>query len=537
MVVVETKLEALKKLSQTDDIEDALFKMGMELEGTENGTAKVEITAERIDMLTPEGLARAIRAYTGKHSEPERPKSSGFSIHVERVSRPFIACCVVRGVSWTQDAIKETMNAHDKLNRNYGRQRKKAAIGIYDISGIKFPLKYCEEDKRKIRFLPLGGTGESTGEEILLNNPKGVEYASLVPGHRAPVIKDVAGKVISMPPIVNAKEFEVTEKTRDVFMEVTGTHRWTVETLLSIISSSLEERGGRVETMEVVYPEGRAITPLTEWKRETITADYVNGIFGTSLSAQEIANLLERMLYKASVSNGKINVLIPPYRSDILHKLDIADDVGRAYGFHNLVPETPKLPCTGSVLDMRKLSRKASEIMIGFGFQEIMTFVLTNKKDQFEKMNIPAEECVEILNAKEGGISIARKRVLPELLKALSFNLHRPFPQRFFEIGDVVSVEKSDTGASDRKCIAAVVSDSRAGYESISVPLCGLLGALGIEFKLEKTEHPSFIAGRVASIAVNGKRVGIVGEINPQVLENCGIDNPCAAFEAELEKL
>lgn len=537
MVVVETKLVTLKELTQTEDIEDTLFKMGMELEGTENGVARVEVTAERIDMLTTEGLARAIRAYTGKHREPQRPISSGFAVNVEKVSRPYIACCVVRGVQWTPEMIKDTMNSHDRLNRNYGRQRRKAAIGIYDISGIKFPLKYCEEDKGKIRFVPLGGIAETSGEEVMSKTPKGMEYSGLVPGQKAPVIKDAAGKIISMPPIVNAKGFEVTEKTRDVLIEVTGVHRRTAETLLSIISSSLEERGGRVETMDVIYPEGKATTPAAEWKQETITKEYVNSIFGTSLSSQEIARLLERMLYKTSVDGDGISVLVPPYRSDILHKLDIADDVGRAYGFDNLVPEHPNVPSTGSVLDIRKLSRKASEIMIGFGFQETMTFVLTSRKDQFGRMNIPEEACVEILNAKEGGINAARKSVLPELLKTLSHNLHRPFPQRLFEIGDVVALEKSDTGAGDRKCIAAIVSDSRAGYESISVPLCGLLGAFGIGFKLVKTGHPSFISGRAAAITVNGKRIGIVGEINPLVLENWGIENPCAAFEAELEKL
>lgn len=537
MVVVETKLETLKKLSQTENIDETLFKMGMELAGTENGMAKVEITAERIDMLTPEGLARAIRAYSGKHREPEKPKSSGFSINAEKVSRPYIACCIVRGVSWDAETIKETMNAHDKLNRNYGRQRKKAAIGIYDIRDIRFPLKYCEEEKSKIMFVPLGGVSETSGNEILSKTQKGIEYSGLVPGTKAPVIKDAAGKALSMPPIVNAKEFEVTEKTRDVLMEVTGTHRGTVETLLSIISSSLEERGGRVETIDVVYGDKKTATPATEWRRETITGDYVNSIFGTLLSAQEISKLLERMLYKTSISGDTINVLIPPYRADVLHKLDIADDAGRAYGFDNLVPESPKVPSTGGVLETRKLARNASEIMIGFGFQETMTFVLTSRKDQFERMNIAHEECVEIENAKEGGINIARKRVLPELLKALSYNLHRPLPQRLFEIGDVISLEKSDTGAGDRKCIAAIVSDSRAGYESISVPLCGLLGSLGLKYMLEKTDHPSFMAGRVASIIVNGKHVGVAGEVHPLVLEKWGIENPCAAFEMELEKL
>ncbi len=542
MVVVETKLENLKKLTGVSEIEEILFEMGMELEGIQDSIARVEVTAERVDMLTPEGLARAIRAYAGNGSKEYEIKSSGFSVIVDKSVkdvRPFTACCLVSGLRWNSEMIKETMAAHDKINMNYGRGRRKAAIGVYPTDRIKYPIHYLAEEQKNIRFAPLGFEKELSAEEILKLHTKGKEYGHLLKENKKyPVFKDATGAIMSMPPIINSRSFgEVIEGTKNVFIEVSGAHKPTVSSVLSIVSSSLAERGGTIETMEVVYPEGKEITPKTAWQKAEITSSYVNRVFGLDLKSDKIASLLERMQYKAKANGEKIELLIPPYRSDILHPLDIVDDVGRAYGFSKMEPSYPKVPTIGGLLQIRKTARKVTDAMIGYGFQEIMTNVLTSKTDQFERMNIPEESCVEILNAKEGGINIARKWVLPELLKFLSNNLHRPFPQRIFEIGDVVSLGESETGAVDFKSLAAVISDSKAGYETISSPIASLLSSFGLKFFLSAREHPSFIRGRCASVTVNGKELGIAGELHPIVLERWGIENPCAGFEIALEKL
>ncbi len=541
----DTLDSVLGRKIQLEKISDALFRFGMEVDSVEGDFIKVEVTPERVDMMTPEGIARALRAYLGIKSGMPSYKTykSGAVVKVDpnlKGIREFSACGIVKGIRWTSTMIKEVMNSHAKIDQTYGRRRKKLCLGVYPLKNIKFPVRYCAEDAKKIRFIPLGLDKEMGAEEIKQKHPKGIEYAYITEGWKKyPVYKGADGKILSILPFVNSKEMgQVTEKTSDVFIDVTGTHWNSVNEVLNIVTTSLAERGGKICTVKMVYENKSYPTPNLGAAKRRLQLDYVNRIFGLSLDAKQIAELLRKMLYDAKILNtNSIEVMIPAIRTDILHDLDIIDDVGRAYGFDNLAPDPPQVATIGRLHNYSSISDKSRAVMTGMGFLEAMNFVLTSTTDQFGKMNCQQEESVEILNPKAVEINTTRKYLLPELLKFLSYSTHKELPQKVFEVGDTINLDSSETGASSVRKLAAIITDDKIGYESIASALDAYLRCFKISCSTKTSEHPSFIKGRSGTVFIANIKVGIIGEVHPQVLNNWNLIRPVAAFELNLDEI
>jgi phenylalanyl-tRNA synthetase beta chain len=174
--------------------------------------------------------------------------------------------------------------------------------------------------------------------------------------------------------------------------------------------------------------------------------------------------------------------------------------------------------------------------MVGLGFQEILSYTLTSKENLFEKMNLAPSEVVEIENPISSRWSVFRNWLLPSLLEFLSHNKHVEYPQKIFEIGKVVLIdEEAETRTRDVLKLACCMSDAKVSYEEISSVLDAFLSSVEVEYRLRATKHPSFIEGRVAEILINGKSVGIIGEVSPKVLENWNLDMPVVGFEIEVD--
>ncbi len=529
----------------TQQISDALFRFGMDIEDIEGDYIKVEVTPDRVDMMTPEGIARALRAYLKiKTGAPNyRLHKSNAVVKVDsnvKGIRDFAACAIVRGLRWTDIMIKEVMSSHSKIDQTYGRRRKKVCLGVFPIGKIKFPVRYYAEDPRKIKYIPLGFDRYMTVDELKKLHPKGIEYSYITEGWKKyPIYLDARGTILSCLPFVNSKETgQVTDKTTDVFIDVTGTHWNSVNEVLNIVTTSLAERGGKIYTVKMIYGNKNYVTPNLQPTKRKLDITYVNKIFGLNLDAKQINELLKMMMYDTKILGKSIvEVTIPAIRTDILHDLDIIDDVGRAYGLDNLKPDPPQVPTIGKIHFYSSLADKSRIVMAGTGFLEMMSFVLTSKEDQFGKMNTKEEETLEILNPKAVGINTTRKYLIPELLKCHTYNAHREFPQKIFEVGDVIKLDNSETGASSITKLAAAIIDDKVGYEAIASVLDAYMRAFRIVYSIKAAGHASFINGRSGIVLAQNKPVGIVGEIHPQVLNNWGIQKPVAAFELDLDEL
>ncbi len=548
MVMLETDYNTLlkyvgRKIS-VEELEEVLFKMGFELEQAEEDIVRIDITPERIDMLSVQGCARAIRQYLGIDPGLKKydVRPSGIEIFIDesvRDVRPYTVAAVVKGIKFDDEKIKELIWLQEKVHETYARGRVQAAIGVYPLDPITPPIKYYAEDSEKIRFVPLGAEKEMTGSQVLREHPTGVKYAHLLKGEKKyPVFTDAKGKVLSMPPIINSEELgKVTEKTQDVFIECSGSNLTKLNLVLNLLVTSLADMGGKIESVRVhAYGQGYSTPNLTPWKI-TVDSTQVEKWSGIQLNAEEMKNLLERMGYSADVvSEEEVEVGVPAYRADVLHPVDIIDDLLRAYGFDNIPARLGNVMTVGGIIQETKKADDVREILTGLGFQEAITLALTSKEEQYQKMGVQEEPHVSLQEQKEKSINMVRTWLLPELMKVLQNNRSKPFPQRVFEVGDVVIPDNSsDTLAKNQQKVACVISHDKANYSEAKSVLENLAKAMNWNVKLEEEAHGSMIQGRTAAVFLNGKKRGVIGEIHPSVIENFELEHPVSGFELILE--
>ncbi len=547
MPTVEFSLEDLgqllgKKIT-AKELEDAILHAKGEVESVNGDAVKVDIKdTNRPDLWSVEGIARELRSNYG--IEEGLPKfniaKSGVVMKVdakvERV-RPKTVGAVVRRLKLSDYAIKQLIQLQEKIHQTYGRNRELAAVGVYDCEKIEPPIYYTTVKPEGIRFIPLDFEEEMTPGEILERHPKGREYGHLINKFKEyPLMIDSEKNVLSMPPIINSSiTGKITPETKNVFIEITGHEIERISVVLNVIVAALAERGGRIYTVEVLYPKEKLIAPELGAKEFALDFEYCKKILGLELRKEEIIKLLKKARYGAQISGNKILTKYPAYRNDVMHQRDIVEDIAIAYGLNKMIPEPPRLPTIGAADAKEEFSDAVREVMVGLGFQEVLTFSLTSKGTLFRKMNLEEKEISEIANPISANWSVLRSWLLPSLLEFLASNLHVEYPHRIFEVGDAVEIdEMQETRTRTIRRLACTIADTKVSYEEISSVLDALMRNLGISFKLKRSAHPSFIPGRVSEIFVNSKPLGVVGEVHPQVLNNWGVENPVAAFEVEL---
>lgn len=548
MVILEANFTELnkvigKKLSKKE-LEETLFNLGMELENSEGENVKIEITPDRPDLLSTQGLGRALKAYlnlkTGliKYNIKKSDVKIIVDKSVEKV-RPFTVAAVIKNLKFDYEKIKELINMQEKIHNTFARKRKKVAIGIYPLENISPPITYLAEKADKIRFIPLDFEKELTGKEILEKHPKGKEYGHLLKNYESyPIFVDSRNKVLSMPPIINSQELgKVNEKTKNVFVECSGHDLNSLNQVLNLVVTTLGDMKGEIYSVEISYGNKKIITPDLEPGKREIKTEYINKILGLNLKSKEIINLLERMNYDAS-GTDKLKVLIPKYRTDIWHDIDIVDDVARAYGFNNMEPSFPNVHSIAETLHENDFIEKIRELLAGLGYNETVTFALTNKDDQFRRMNTKPNSFVELGCVKEQTINMVRIWLLPELMKFLVNNRSREYPQKIFEVNDtVVYDEKEDVKSRNITKLCCVNCHEKANFTEIKQVLDYLGQTLNLSFRIKELKHGSFIEGRCGSILLNDKEIGFLGELNPVVLENFNLQIPVCALEIDVQEL
>jgi len=511
---------------------------------------RIEVFPNRPDMLSSEGVARALRGILGKETGLVNysARSSGITIKVDssvRMVRPFISAALVETAAAPLDdlSIKSLMQLQEKLHLTHGRKRKKVAIGVHDISRITKKIRYIALPKEDVRFVPLGMSEELSGPEILEKHPKGIDYGSIISGfEKFPVVMDSKGTILSLPPIINGTATEVTPETRTLLIEVTGTDLQAVEQACTIVAASLAERGAVMKTVKIIEGERgkKRTTPILSPRSMKVDSSYIRRILGLDdekeLPDKKIMKLLGMMRFGVITKGNK--VLIPSYRTDILHQMDLAEDVAIAYGYNNFKTELPALPNVGMEDAVGSERNNDRTTLIGLGFEEVFTFVLTNPASLFSKMNCGAKErkVAVISNPKSEDFTIVRDQVLPSLLSVLSNNTHNSYPQKIFECGDIVLLdENSDTGCRNVSRLAGLIADKTAGFVSIKQLVRVVLEDKGIwsRIELKSSVHEWFVPGRQADVVLDGRVIGWFGELHPQVLENFGLEMPAAGFELE----
>jgi len=518
-----------------------------DVESLEGDAVSIEVKdSNRPDIWSVEGIARALRYQlgTGRSRQISVAGKSGLKVVIDkRVKpiRPFLSTAIVRGLQPSEEGLKGWISLQEKLDLTYGRKRKRASIGLYQADMIVSPLSYTVAKPDEVSFAPLGSDTKSNLREIVANHPKGSEYGEIISGFDEwPILVDGEDKVLSLPPVVNSNDLgRITPSTRNILVEVTGTDAETVHNTLKIVVACLTERGGRVYSCAETYSFGsprKVVSPNLSPTLTKLSLSRINRLLGTSLSLKDAARFADKAGYRVQRASGDtLHLEIACYRIDIMHPVDMIEDIAIALDLNKLKPEWPRIWTVGDLSAETIETETLGEIMVGLGFQEILTYVLTSPEVVAGRMQMGSDYLVTLLNPKMTTHTVMRNWVLPSLLEFLSRNTHVDYPQKIFEVG--ASINRGDSQlwpVREEQKVAAVTIHAEAGFTEIRSSLDALMENAGQSFEVKETEHPTFLTGRCGAVVSAGQEIGIVGEVSPRVLRAWGLNLPAAAFEIDV---
>lgn len=554
MVYVYAKLSNLNKYLEeelsVEQIEDTLIDMGMDLKGVSEETdpeLKIELTAEKLDLISVVGIARAINFYRGNTTKIKDYKISLgknkiiVDKSVESIRGKTVAA-IIRGVPMNQEFLDEIIEIQEKIHASFGRQRKKAAIGIYPVEKINFPISYKAEKPENIVFKPLDSE-EMTGFEILENHDTGKKFAHLLKDFDLfPVFRDSKNNILSMPPIINSNEMgRVGTGDSDLFIECTGHNLQHLDNILKVLVTTFIEMGANAESVSIEYPDGDVYELNLNNIKDSFSLSYVNKIIGINLDVKSLKPILSKMMFKFVSNQGdKINIEIPAFRSDVFNDIDIADDIARGYGYNNIIPSFPNISSVGNTLKINDFKERFSEIMTNLGFLELYTYMLSSTTLHFKNMGLDESKFkfIKLIDSEDQGINIIRNIILPDNLESLHINRKNKYPQRVFENSWTIQVsEKDETGAKNEGHLSVSIADPKSNYTQIKEILDTLMKLNNIDFEVRESNLIYLIEGRQAEILIGDEVVGFIGEVNPQVLVNFGLIVPVSSMELNLEKI
>ncbi|MFP4655533.1 MAG: phenylalanine--tRNA ligase subunit beta [Methanohalobium sp.] len=537
MPVITLNYEDLENLTSVDrdTIVEQIPMMGADIERIEDDYIDIEFFPDRPDLYSVEGVARALRGFLNIETGFQDYTLTSSGIDIEKDSgiediRPYLACAVIRNVRFDANSIKSLMDLQEDLHWGVGRNRKKVSIGVHDLSNITPPFRYVAADP-DTEFVPLEFTEPLSMNQILENHPKGKKFAYILEGfNKYPLILDADNNVLSFPPIINSTRTQITENTTDLFIDVTGLSD-SVFVALNVLVTALAERGGKIESVKIIDSNrSKETSPDLDPSSCELKISEINSLIGTVLPREEIIKQLQRMRYGANTkSDDSVDVKVPPYRADILHNYDIIEDIAIGYGYDNIQPEFPKSATFGSAHEVSIAGDNICEIMVGLGYSEVMSFTLSNERVHFERMcRDRTDDITYVLHPISEDQTMVRTTILPNLMEILSMNQHRELPQSIFEFGDVVINNRV------HRNLAAVSIHPEVNFTDIREIVDAVMRERMVEYEVEESTDPAFMEGRRANILVDGKKVGVMGEIYPQVITNFGLGEPVIGFEMEI---
>lgn len=292
-----------------------------------------------------------------------------------------------------------------------------------------------------------------------------------------------------MPPIINSNKSKITLDTRNVFIDVTATDRTKVEIVTNILVAMFSEYCDEpftVEPVKILSPhngESREVPNLTPRPAEA-EVSYINACCGTTMSPQEICDLLTRMSYRAKPSSKPdlLDIEVPVTRADVLHQCDIMEDVAIAKGYNNLDRTFPKVSGTiAAALPLNKLADIVRTESAMSGWSEVMPLILCSHDENFAALNRPDDgtTAVRLANPKTAEYQIVRTSLLPGLLKTIRENKKHSLPIKVFEASDVVFKDPSlERKSRNQRNFAAAICGKTSGFEVVHGLLDRLMAML-----------------------------------------------------------
>jgi phenylalanyl-tRNA synthetase beta chain len=525
---------------------------------------KIDIPANRYDLLCLEGISKALNVFRGQCPSPvfrlmEPPGGAPRQKMIQKpetmLVRPFVVCAVLRGVKFDKARYNSFIDLQDKLHQNICRRRTLVAIGTHDLSTIQGPFSYEALPPEDIEFTPLKQTRSFNAKELMehyKSDQKLKHFLHIIEGSVVyPVIYDANRTVLSLPPIINGAHSAITLDTTDVFIECTATDLNKAKIVLNTVVTMFSQYSATefaVEPVDVVDAMGNE-KAYPDFMTRFVEADpkYINGRIGVDIAPRDMAALLCRMQLPTKVTEeGQLRVEVPPTRSDVLHPCDIAEDVAIAYGYNNIKRTVPPVNTVGAQQPVNHFSDMVRQEMAMQGFTEVLTWILCSHDDNFA--NVLREDdgnsAAIVANPSGLDVQVARSSLLQGVLKAMGANKDAPLPAKLFEVGDVVLIDpESDVGARNSRRLLVLYCNQKAGFEVVHGVLDRVMTITGAAkggdagYEVEEASEPTYFPGRQAHVMRGGKKIGTFGIVHPDVLAKFDIVNPCSVLELDLEPL
>lgn len=570
--------ELLGKEYTTEEFDELCFDFGIELDedttdecvGDERPQLKIEIPANRYDMLCIEGIAQALNEFLGRSEAPKftlNPAKPEITMTIKESTvgiRPYAAGAILKGVKFDKRRYESFIALQDKLHSNLCRNRTLVAIGTHNLDSLSPPFTYEALAPKDVNFVPLNQTKKMNGEELMefYDKDKNLgKYLHIIRDlPRYPVVLDSNRTVCSMPPIINSDHSKITLDTKNVFIEVTGTDRTKTELVINQMVAMFSVYSAtpfEIEPIQIISShngEDRVCPNITP--RKTVAEiEYINSCLGLDYTGEQIAELLKRMSLNATPNGKLLDVEVPITRSDILHQCDIMEDAAIGFGFNNLKKTKAKGDSlVASALPVNKVADILRIASAQAGYLEVLPLTLSSHDENFKFLRTTDDntKAVKLENPKTVEYQVVRTTLLPGILKTIKENRKHSLPIKVFECGDIVLKDPTlERGAFNQRNWSAIYAGKTSGFEFVQ----GLLGKVMQTMRTPWIENPkddkrrgywieqddanpTFFPGRGAKVffrhseGAEPKHIGAIGVFHPEVLGHFEI--PYAASSVEI---
>ncbi len=367
-------------------------------------------------------------------------------------------------------------------------------------------------------------------------------------------------KPIALAGIMGGENSEINDNTTTVIFESANFNRENIRLTARTVGLRTES-SRRFEKGLPAYNTMLAINRACELVKELCCGDVVDGvidinnadinptrvkfaperinqILGTNISRDEMANILSRV--EMTVDGDEL--IVPPYRNDIINTADVSEEVVRLYGLDNI--EATLFECRaveGKLTNYQKFIRSINDICTGLGFDEIYTYSFISPK-MLDKIRVPADDVrrdtIKITNPLGDDTSVMRTTALPSILDALMHNYNHRIPScRLFECATLY--QKSDDAMSYETKSLAVAFYGSGNFYDMKGYIEAILNHLGVmDYRIQSdTENTSYHPGRCAKVLIGDKKVGSFGQIHPSVAAEFELDTDVYAATLDVTKM
>ena len=538
----------------------------VEAMGLDDAVVDFEITPNRPDCLSMIGMAREASATFGtplRYPETQckkvAPEKSEDYIKVTIV-RPDLCkryCCrVIKDIKveqspwWLQRCLmysgqRPINNIVDITNfvmLEYGQPMH--AFDIRTVRGAHIIVDTAADGEK---FTTLDGTERTlTGSMLMIKDAEGSTAIAGIMGGLASEIEADTSMVLVESANFLGDSVRRTSKALTLRTEASGRFEKGIDPNLAKDACDrfcylVEALGaGTVLTGDVdVYPNVEKPVVLN------IRASRMNKLMGIEIPTEQMTSYLNALEIKTEVNGDIITVTPPTVRQDLLIEEDYVEEISRLYGYDKLPVRIPAHTTEARLTPMQELRNRTKDILTALGLDEIQTYSFVSPKAS-DKVRIPADsyrrQFIKLINPLGEDTSVMRTMILPNALEVLSTNWSRNIPAAaVFELGNTFfNNGKGADGLPEEKdalCLAAY-GDREDFYlmKGRVEELLTLIGVKGFEFVTESAD-PSFHPGRCADILKDGEKIGVLGQVHPEIAESYGIDRTVYAVELEFKRI